>query len=152
MFLYMCVCKPMYMFMYMYMFMKCLKQLHVAKKSRKSQPSQNIYNYPQHKTAQRVTARCSVIQTSFSLLSSFLSSPLSYPPILCFTPKKKPKLIQTGKSLWHFPRNSGVFCRILVILSEIGGRNKKTPVCNHFGPHGNPSLIARSISTQNTAS
>ena len=49
------------------------------------------YRNPQHRTAQRVTARRSVI------LPSFCPS-LSYPPILCFTPKKKPKLIEPGKT------------------------------------------------------
>ena len=48
--------------------------------------------------------------------------------------KKKRKLIQTGKSLWPFSRNSGVFCGILVIFTEKEGRNKKTRSCNHFGP------------------
>ena len=58
--------------------------------------------------------------------------------------KKAKKLIQTGKSLWPFSRNSGVFCRIPLIFTGIGGRNKKTPVCNHFGRHGISFTFAKS--------
>ena len=79
---------------------------------------QHIYlkKYPQHSTAQRMTARRSVIHPSFGPSSALVTVRAS---------KKKPKLIQTGKSLWPFSRNSGVFCRIPVIFTEIGGRNKK---------------------------
>ena len=80
---------------------------------------QHIYlkKYPQHSTAQRMTARRSVIHPSFCPSSVLVTVRASK--------KKKPKLIQTGKSLWPFSRNSGVFCRIPVIFTEIGGRNKK---------------------------
>ena len=118
--------------------MKCLKQLHEAKKTlwKVTAFEQYIYNYPQHMTAQRVTASCSVIHTSFSLLSSLLSPLLSHTLLSFVLRQKKPKLIQTGKSLWPCSRNSGVFCRILVIFTEIEGRNKKPRSCSHFGTHG----------------
>ena len=72
--------------------------------------------YPQHKTAQRMTAHRSVIHPSFSLFSL-----LSYPSILCFIAGQLPKLLQTRKPLWSFFRNSGVFCKVPVIFCRNSG-------------------------------
>ena len=71
-----------------------------------------------------MTARRSVIHPSF------------YPSSVLVTVRaSKKKLIQTGKALWPFSRNSGVFCRTLVIFTEIGGRNKKRRSVI-ISPHG----------------
>ena len=76
----------MHVYMSMYMFMKCLKQLHVAKKHcRRSQPSNSKKVYIYTSTTQDSTARDSTSQRNpplllSSLFSSLLSSLLpSYP-------------------------------------------------------------------------
>ena len=119
--MYMHVYMSMYMFMYLYLFMKCLKQLHAARKNiveGHKLRTADIKNSV-HSTAQHSTAHDSTSQRNPPLLLSIVCA--------CHraSKKKKPKLIQTGKSLWPFSRNSGVFCRIPVIFTEIGGRNKK---------------------------
>ena len=91
---------------------------------------QHIYNYPQHMTAQRVTARCSVIHTSSSLLSSLFSPLLSH----TLYAKKKPKLIQTRKSLWPFSGIRGSFAGSWLFGPELGGRNKKRRLVIIFAP------------------
>ena len=52
--------------------------------------------------------------------------------------KKKAKIISDRKIIMAIFPEFGFFffCRILVIFTGIGGRNKKTPAGNHFGPHG----------------
>ena len=63
---------------------------------------QNIkYNEPQHKTAQRMTARRSVTHHPFFSL-------LSYPPVLCFTLKKAKNKFRQGNHYGHFLEFGGL--------------------------------------------
>ena len=116
--------------------MKCLKQLHVEKNIVEGHSLRTVNNiFPQHRTAQRVTARRSV-NNAFSLLSSLFSPLLSHTLLSSVSRQKKAKinLIQTGKSLWPFSEIRGCFAGSWLFLTGIGGRSEKTPVGNHFRP------------------
>ena len=81
----------------------------------------------QHSTAQRMTARRSVIHPS--------SCPSSV--LVTVQKKKKTKLIQPRKhfgSCLEFSRNLGVFYRTPVAFTVISGRNQKRRSGNHFVP------------------
>ena len=105
----------MYKFMYLYLFMKCLKQLHAARqniveghKLRPADIKNSVHSTAQHSTAQRMTARRSVIHPS-SCPSSVL--------VTVHQEKKKPKLIQTGKSFWH---HFGIFPEFRCLSQDPG--------------------------------
>ena len=115
----------------MYMFMRWLKQLHVAKivEGRNLRTTDKYYIYPQHNTAQRVTTRRSVIQPSFSLLSSLLSSPLSHTLLSSVSRQKKAKINSARKIIsahvWHFPGIRGSFAGCRSFLPEFQVEIKK---------------------------
>ena len=50
--------------------------------------------------------------------------------------EKKAKINSGREIIVAISRNSGVFCRILVVFTEIENRNKKPRSGNHFDPHG----------------
>ena len=100
--------------------------LQKKKHCRRSQPSNNIYNYPQHRTAQRVTARCSVIHTSFSLLSSLFSPLLSHTLLSSVLRQKKDEINSDRKIInGHFPGIRVSFAGSCLFWPELGGRKKQ---------------------------
>ena len=114
--------------MYLYITATCSKKKHCGRSQASKSRKKRVFT-AQHSTAQRMTARRSVIHPS--------SCPSSV--LVTVHPKKKPKLIQPGKT---FRLMFGIFPEFGGLLQDAGRfyqnfRSKsKTPVGNHFGPHG----------------
>ena len=104
----------------------CSKKKHCGR----SQASNSRYKKrvftAQHSTAQRITARRSVL----------LSIRLCLSPCI----KKKAKINSARKIIsahvWHFPGIQGSFAGCRSFLYRNLRSKSKTPVCNHFGRHG----------------
>ena len=88
----------------------CSKKQHCGRSQASNSRYKQIVFTAQHSTAQRMTARRSVIHPSSCPSSVFVT---------VHQKKKKPKLINTGKSFWPFSRNSGSLTGSRLFLPEL---------------------------------